>query len=410
MRLPPQLKVLEFRDFRLMWTGAFLSFLGSWIQNFVQGYLVYKITGSKENLAMIGFVGNLPIFLLGPFAGAVTDMLDRRRTLIVCQLIFAGSALFLWYAIYTNTIVFNHFLIVAAINGVTGAIEMPARQSVVGKTVPPELVSSAVPLTATTFNLARIIGPVIGAMVLEHFGNAACYLLNGISYLALIVAVLAVRAELNSGESRAQPMRDLLMEGVLYTLRNPTLKLLLFLETIVSMFAVCYINMLPAFAKDVLGVGPRGLGYCMTSIGIGALCGLGMMISQAQHKKKIHFIFVAMGLLGSALIAISFIRTPWMCYPFFAMTGFGTLVHFNTTNALFQTLSPDRLRGRVLAMHVWALSGIGPMFLPVVGKFAELHGVDQAFRAGAVITLVGWVIGLSLYLPHNSRNTAKFVQ
>lgn len=410
MKLPENLKVLEYRDFRLMWTGAFLSFLGSWIQSFAQGYLVYDLTGSKAKLALIGFVANIPVFFIGPIAGAVSDTFDRRKTLIVCQSIFGLNALFLFYSIQTKTIIFEHFLIVAFINGLAAAIEMPARQSIVAKTVPPELVSSAVPLTAMTFNTARIIGPVVGALVLKYFGDAACYLLNGISYLALIAAVLAVKAELNADTKEAQPVGDLLMEGIRFTLHHPTLRLLLVLETIVSMFAIFYINMLPAFSKDVLKQTSDGLSQCYVAIGIGAICGLAMMISQAKNPNKIKFIFIAMGSLGSALLALSFVRSPWIYFPLFAVLGFGTLVHFNTTNSLFQTLSPDRLRGRVLAMHVWALSGIGPMFLPVVGAFAEHNGTPKAFEWGALITLTGWAIGLLLFLKSKPAQNATFVQ
>lgn len=382
-----------YRDFRLLWTGAFLSFIGSWVQSVAQGYFVYDLTGSKFLLSLVGVMGMLPISIFGPFAGSFADMFNRRRVLILMQAIFAASALFLAAAIYFRFIEYWHIIVVALVNGLAAAIEMPTRQSIVGKVVPVEELPRAIPLNAMTFNLARLIGPAIGSILYSLGGPSLCYLINGLSFLALIFAAMAIRADLRAVQREPQPIKDLLFEGMLYTWRDKRLKALFMLETIVSVFGLIYLPMMPAIVRDMLGLDVRGLGWAMTSVAVGGISGLVLLTRLSDRPWRAKAIRMSMTAMGVALILVAFTRSPLFAFPCFAVMGMSAIIQFNTTNTLFQLLSPEHLRGRVLAMHVWALVGAGPFGTLGAGVLAEQTSMPVTLFAGGVCVFLGAIWG-----------------
>lgn len=385
------------RDFRLLWGGAFLSFIGSWVQTIAQGWLVYDLTGDELKLTMVAFFWMLPVSVLGPFAGALTDLWNRRLVLVLTQVVYAINALILAWTIHSGTVSYQLILVIAIVNGLVSTVEMPTRQSLISKVVPAEMMASAVPLQAMTFNLARIVGPAIGGLLLDRIGAQACYLANALSFTALIFAVSAIRADLRHASSTIQPMRDLLMEGILYTWREKRLKILFLMETTVSVFGLAYLPLLPAFAKDVLKLDAAGLGHIYTSIGVGAMTGLVLLVTLSQRPYKALIVRICMTSLALALLLVSFVQVSVLAYPLFALCGLSAIMQFNTTNTLFQLLSPEAVRGRVLAMHIWALSGAAPFALPVFGWIARELSVDWAFRIGGALVLGGaalaWIHG-----------------
>lgn len=340
-----------------------------------------------------------PVSILGPFAGTLADTIDRRKLLIAAQSIFALSALTL--AVAANNVPGQTLLymiyVIATINGIVGAFEMPARQSVISKVVPPEDLAAAVPLNAMTFNFARVIGPAIGGLLLENFGAQACYLANGLSYSCLIVAAMKIRTDLSAEAREPQPIGDLLFEGMKFTFRDVRLKTLFIMETIVSGFGLVYLSQMPGFVTDVLKLGERGLGFAMTSIGIGAITGLVITTGYANTHRKGRMVGAAMFSMGFALLLLSFVR-GWPVFVCLAVAGGSAIMQFNTTNALFQTLSPARLRGRVIAMHVWALAGMSPIGSLLFGWIANVtrvKGVDSVTQGIPLILLLGGVIILA---------------
>lgn len=387
----PQFVPFTIRDFRLLWTGAFLSFIGSWIQNVAQGILVMQITNDPAMLTWVTFTNTAPMSLLGPFAGTFADMLNKRLVLVIAQLVYAANALFLAAAIHFGFLRLEFIFIVALINGFNTMIEIPTRQSLVSRVVPPENMASAVPMQAMTFNLARIIGPAIGGILLARFGPQANYFANGLSYLALIFAATAIRADLSSAKRVAQPIFDLIVEGVRYTMKDRRLKMLFFMECTVSIFGLAYIPLLPAFAIQVLKNGNL-LGTIFTFVGIGAMIGLGTLIATSHKPIKRLLIMWAMPTMGLALVLISLTNTLWLIYPLFSLIGLCAIMQFNTTNTLFQTLSPDRMKGRVISMHVWALNGSSPLALPLFGWLAKTYSVDVAMRCGGSVVLFGGIV------------------
>ncbi|MBC8064022.1 MAG: MFS transporter [Chlorobia bacterium] len=385
-------RVFRHRDFRLLWSGAFLSFIGSWIQTVAQGYLVYQLTHDKNLLGLVSFFGMLPVFFLGPIAGSLTDTLNKKALLVICQMVFAVGALYLAAATYWNFVEYWQIVVVALVLGVFSAIEMPARQSIVSQVVPPEDLAIAIPINGLTFNMARLVGPAIGGLLLTAFGPASCYLINGISFSALIFAGLAIRADLRPTEREPQPIWDLVVEGALYTWRDIRLRTLLILESSVSIFGLFYLTQIPAIAEEMLGIGER-LGDSYLAVGIGAVLSLILITSMTDKPYKALSLRLAITVVGATLLVLSQAKSVWLAYPAFIVLGFASVTIFNTCNTLFQMLSPDRLRGRVLAMHVWALSGLGPFGIWGFGYLAQKTDLPFTLQLGGILVLVTAVYG-----------------
>lgn len=402
--------MLAYRDFRLLWLGAFISFTGGHVQIVAQGYFVYLLTRDEGKLALVNFAGSLPVFLFGFVAGSLTDALPKRSLLIGCQVLLSAGCLYLAYATYQGFVTYPQILLVALLLGLVFSVEMPTRQSIVSRIVSPEDLAAAVPVNAMTFNIARITGPAIGALLLLHFGVAACYLTNGITYLALVLAVLAIRADLSATPRTDQPIKDLIFEGALYTLREPRLRLLLILEIITAGFGIFYIPLIPAIIEQSLGFAngdapgaKQAIGHAYTSIGVGAFLGLLLVTSLSDSPNKRRIILLSMAAIAVGLALLSVVREPWLLYAVLAVVGSATIMQFNTTNALFQILSPDRLRGRVLSMHVWALNGFSPFGILAMGSLASFtrpmalpngwSGLPLTLRIGALLMAIGLLYG-----------------
>jgi MFS family permease len=359
------------------------------VQNVAQGYLVYELTRDPAKLAMVTLCGTLPVAIIGPFAGTLADVVNRRVMLVAAQACFATTAMTMALLTYTGLIQYWHFLVAATFIGIVACIEMPLRQSVVSKVVPKSDLAAAIPLNAMTFNFARLFGPAIGGQLLEYFGPHLCYFVNGCTFSGLIFAALAIRADLRATQREPQPVKDLLFEGMRYTIRDPRLRTIFILEVIVSAFGLAYLALMPAIARDQLGLGKVGLGHALSAIGIGALVGLVMVAALADKPIKATIVRSAMTALGLSLLLLSQATNPYVAFVILALAGASGVAIFNTCNALFQLLSPARLRGRVLSMHVWALSGVGPLLLPAFGWIAREYSTQMSVLLGGAAVLVG---------------------
>lgn len=370
-----------------MWIGAFVSFTGSWIQKIAEGYFVYEMTRDETKLSFIAFCNSFPVFIFGFLLGYLADTMNKRTVLMVTQGIYALGAFFLAIATYQGFVQYWHIVAVALILGLVSCVEMPTRQSIVSRVVPPEDLAAAVPINAMTFNVARIFGPAIGGFLLARAGVPACYLINGISFIALIWAAKAIKSDLAVQPREPQPVTDLIFEGALYTWREPRLRTLLILETITALFGIFYIQLVPAYIDQGLGMGidsdaaKSAIAHAYTAIGIGAMTGLVMItaLSDTPHKRRL--IQISMSIIAAGLIGMALVRNEYLAYLVMAFVGGATIVQFNSTNALFQLLSPERLRGRVLSMHIWALNGLSPFGVLAFGWLAtssRLHAADSS--------------------------------
>jgi MFS family permease len=395
-------RVFRHRDFRIMWMGAFLSFVGSWVQNVGQGFLVYDITQSKEKLALISFCGMVPVTFLGPFGGSIVDRLDRRKLLIWTQVLLALGAfvVFFSYLYMGRKMPIEILVVVALLGGTVSCLEMPARQLVIADTIPREDLPVAIPFQGLTFNLARVVGPAIGGILLAKVGVQACYLVNGLSFAALVLATLAIRTNLSSQKRQIEPIGDLLKEGYLYTMHEPRLKALFYLETGVSLFALFYLVQLPALAKDILHLGTRGVGDVYTAVGVGSILALTLTAKTADLHIKGLLVRGAITAMALGLAGLALLENRIAVFGILVMLGMASVTLFNTCNSLFQLIAPERLRGRVLSMHIWALSGVGPLGVYPFGLLAEHFGLTYALGWSAGLTgalaIAAWSLRLRL--------------
>lgn len=399
----PAGRVLAHRDFRLMWTGAFLSFLGSQIQQVAERDYVWHLTYDQALLARVGVLAMIPGTFLFPVIGFLIDIFDKKVVMTACMVALGLGSLWLGIAIHSGTAAYYQFAVVALVSGLFGTVEMPTRQSIVRECVPPEDIASAVPLQAMTFNLARVLGPAIGSLIFVRLGSAMCFYLNAASFLALIWAPYMIKADLKPVPRKPEPFRDLILEGILYTFRHASLRKFFIMEAATSILAVFYINQLPAYTDTVLHLSREWYGYAMCAVGVGAITGLLFIGAVSDKDSKPLLVRVAMSMVTASLIGLAFARTVWVAFPLLAVIGAGTIMQFNTTNAVFQLTAPARLKGRVLTMHFWALSGLAPLGLFVFGEVSERFGLPKALLGAglmlAVVVVWAWTLGFEARDP-----------
>lgn len=388
------LRALRHPDFRLLWIGALFSFTGSQIQSVAQGYYVYEMTNDKSKLALVMFFWALPVMVLAPFSGAVADRLNRKTVLAWSQVLLMMSSAALAIAFYTHTLQFWHIYVTAFIGGIIQNFEAPARQSIVRTVVGEEDLSSAIPMQAMTFNLARIAGPALGGVLASFGGAGICFAINSFSFLALIFAAILIKADLRPTQLESSSIQDLLLDGIRFTFRHKSLRVLFLMEAATSVFGMFYLSQMPAIAKSMLGLDQAGLGICNSFIGAGALIGLGFVSTLSQKPIKPLLVRIAMLSFAFAMMLLGFVNKPIFAYPIFMLMGASAIMQFNVTNTLFQLMAPDRLRGRVIAMHLWAISGLSPIGIYAFGQIAEKQSLNIALWIGAGLLALCWLVCL----------------
>lgn len=354
-----------------------------------QGAYIYELTGRKTDLALIAVFGMLPVTILSPIVGVLVDLLDRRKMLIGTSIVLCISTAFNAISATNHTLTLAQILIVSLIGGLVQTVEPTSRQTIVREVVGDDQLSQAVPLQAMTFNLARAIGPAIGGILTAAFGFATCFWVNTFSFLAMTYAAVALKTKVPASGRPGQPIKDLIFEGMLFTLRDPSLRMLFFMEGALSLFGVPYMFQMPAIAKDLFHLDEAGLGLCYSAIGIGAITGLITIISISKRNLKTKIVRLAMSSFGVSLVALSFVNNVYFALPFLAILGASSIAQFNTTNTLFQIISPTPLRGRVLSMHMWAIAGLAPLGNLWMGAAADAFSLPAALIFGGTCVAIG---------------------
>lgn len=348
---------------------------------------MFDLTNSEQALGLMTFIGAAPMFFLSPFGGWLADRANKRMVLVVCQSTFAISAFFLAFAVWQGYATFWMITAVAFVNGCTSVIEIPTRQSMISDLVPAEDLASALPLSSATFNTARILGPAIGGLLLGAYGPGACYFINGISFSAIIIAVLAIRSDLRSTSDRSASLRESLFEGMRHVAATPAFRTLVLMMMATAVCAMFYIALLSAFAERVLSVGAQGFGYLLTSTGVGAIIGLLTITWLSTKPVKGWIPIIAMCGLGGSLFVVSLTQHLLHACLALGMMGFFGVGQMVGTNTALQYFSPPELRGRIISVHVWSMAGLNPVGALLFGKLAEEIGVPVTFRIGGIIVL-----------------------
>jgi MFS family permease len=384
-------------QFRRFWFAISLALTGLWVRITVQGYLVYELTDDAFMLGLVGFLSALPTLLLSPIVGTVVDRFDRRRVLFGTQLFMATNLFVLATLDATGYLTVTHILVITTLAGAASAFDWPARLSLVPAMVTREQLQSAVALNSASFNSARIIGPVIGGMLIGVIGTAACFYLSAIAFLPsmLVLFTLTIDRTIQSGP-RESPLQNVIA-GYRYIWRFPTLRSLLSVDLVPVMFGMSFFSLLPALSRDVYGSGSRGLGLLYAADGAGALIGVLIVASLTGLRRRGLLVIIFVGLFAVFQIAFALAPVLWLGMLLIGALGaFGSL-YATLADTLIQTIISDEYRGRVMAVYstFWGLTPIGHLQAGIVASF---WGVQTAIFINGVIVLL-YVIALARWNP-----------
>lgn len=393
---------LKHRDFRIFWIGQCVSLMGTWMQRTALIWLVYTMTDSPFLVGLVGVAQFLPMLLFTLFAGAVVDRFPKRKILIVTQSLLMLQAFALAMLAFFNSEQYWQLLLLCAFLGITTTIDMPARLSFFADLVGKEDVMNAVSLNSSIVNLARIIGPAVAGIVMMKFGAAVCFLINALSFLAVIYSLTRIETKDSVAPPQKRNMLEEVKEGLAYIKNDETLYLNAVFLAIVSTFAMNSEVIIPVFAKTVLGMGAGAYTKLLSAAGAGSLAGAVTMASLSKKgvRKWILLVGAAATLSVQVLMAIAWNYA--LALLFVAMIGFFNLVFLNAGNSIFQVYAPDKYRGRVMSVYSFLTQGS----LPVGNFFAGT--AMQAFGGWAGYPACGLTafICLALFMG-NKKEVVK---
>ena len=383
-------RALESKNYRLFFIGQGISLTGTWMQQMAIGWLIYRLTGSPFMLGFVGFLGNIPTFFFTPFAGVLADRINRHRMLIVTQALEMIQALILAALIMTGRIEVWHILMLSIFLGIAVAFDAPARHAFIVEMVDKkEDLGNAIALNSLVFNAARLIGPSIAGILVALFGEGICFLFNGLSYIAVIAALLSMRITQRIIAQHDKRLIHGLKEGVSYALNHKLIRSVLLLTGLVSTMGMSYVVLMPMFAKDVLKGNANTLGLLMGSTGLGALIGAFFLASRKGTKGLNKVVFLTTNLFGFGLIAFSFSRALCLSMGILLFIGFGMMVQMSANNTIIQTIVHDDKRGRVMSLFMVAFMGMVPFGCLIAGWLAGRFGAPAAIMVSGLSCVAG---------------------
>ena len=375
---------LQHRNFRLFFIGQLVSLIGSWMQNTAQSWLVYQLTGSKVLLGTVAAVGSLPL-LLSPWGGSMADRHPKRTVVLFTQTAMMGLA-FVFAALVGNGHIRPwHILVLAGLGGLAMAFDMPARQAFMVEMTSREHLMNAISLNSSIVNGARVVGPAVAGLMMAHVGMTLCFLANGLSFLAVIAGLLLMRLPRFVPPAEPASTGRHMLEGFIYVANHRRVRLLLLLFAVVGVFGWSYSVLLPAYARDILHVGERGYGALLSANGLGALVGALTVAIYGNRLRPRWLILGGLWLFSATLLLLAVVRWYPLVLVCLAVSGWGMLLYFSTTNTLIQTSVADDMRGRV--MGIWALvfGGMMPIGALESGLLSQAVGVPWTVAAGALV-------------------------
>ena len=379
-------RALRHRNFRLFLTGQIISLIGTWMQTVAQAWLIYRLSHSEMLLGTAWFCTQIPVFVLGPLGGLAADRHSRYRLVILTQTLSLLQALVLAVLTLTGRVQPWHILTLAVGLGIINAFDMPGRQSLIIEMTGKEDLLNAISLNSSMFNAARVIGPAIAGLLVAAVGEGVCFLLNSVSFLAVIGCLLAMRLPPFERRAPASPWAHLI-EGFRYVKGNRALRILLPMmgaTTIASMPAVV---LMPFFAEDVFHRGSQGLGILMGAMGAGAVAGTLVLAWRARVSGLPKVIFRSALMLGAGYCLFSRSNLFYLSLAIMPAIGFSVMRQMASGNTLIQTLIPDEFRGRVMALYSMTVVGLGPFGSLAAGALAKAYGARLAVLSGGILAL-----------------------
>jgi MFS family permease len=385
-------QALRHRNFRLFFFGQGTSLAGTWMQTVAQGWLVLQLTNSPYYVGLVSALGSLPVLLVALPAGVFADRSHKRRVVTITQSLSMVQAFAIAALVWTQRVELWHVATAAVFLGVVNAVDIPTRQAFIVELVGRDDLMNAIALNSSAFNAARIVGPAIGGVLIGSVGIAACYFLNGVSYLAVVGGLLLMRMPRWVPPPVAGDGLARFREGVRYIAGERRVRALVLNTALLSIFGFPYIVLMPVFARDVLKVGATGLGVLMAAMGVGAVFSALGVAAFGQRLPKGRVVTWAGPAFGLAVAA--FALTPWFvpALAILLLSGGAMIANNAVTNTLLQTVVPDGLRGRVMGAYAFVFVGMAPFGAFQAGWLAERIGVQEAVAAGGLACVVGSLV------------------
>jgi MFS family permease len=391
------LRAFRYRNYRLFFGGQIVSLTGTWVTTTATGWLVYRLTGNAWYLGVVGFASQFPAFLLSSAAGIYVDRWNRHHLLIATQTLSMAIAFLLAGLTLSGLITIHALIVISVMQGLVNAFDMPCRQAFVVSVIEDRAdLGNAIALNSSMFNGARLIGPSVAATIIAATSEGWCYLLDGVSFLAVIVALLCMRLAVGPVKVRAHTsLFQQFKEGWIYAFGFGPIRSIITLLAIVSLVGVPYTILMPIFAGDILHGGPHTFGLLMTASGLGALLGAIWLASRRSVVGLSKVIPLAAGLFGVGLIGFSASRHLWLSLIFLVITGFGLMVQAACSNTVLQTIVPDEKRGRVMSFFLMAYLGTAPFGSLMAGAMTGRMGAPLTLALGGACCAIGalWFAG-----------------
>lgn len=384
------------RNYQLYFAGQLISLIGTWLQMVAQGWLVLQITHSAFWVGVVSGLGTLPVLFFSLFGGIIIDRLPKRNILIFTQAASMVLAFILGLLTIAHTIDVFSISVLSFLLGIVTALDLPTRQAFAVELVGKEALTSAIALNSGTFNSARVVGPGIAGIIIASLGVGGAFILNGVSYLAVLVALLCIEVKQEVSKVHPHPLQAI-TEGIRYCVHHPVISQLLLFAGVTSLFGFSYSTVMPVIAQNTFHLNAAGLGYLYSASGIGALVATILLSVFSKKISPVAFILGGSAFFILFITAFTFTDNVVLAMISLFFAGGGIILQFATINSTIQHIVPDGLRGRVLSIYTVVFLGMMPLGSFLVGFLSENYGTALAIRLGAFIVLL---FGIYFYFRH----------
>jgi MFS family permease len=383
-------RALRHRNFRLFFGGQSISLIGTWMTRVATSWLVYQLTKSSLLLGTVGFAGQIPTFLLAPFAGVIVDRMDRRKVLVWTQSLAMAQSLLLAWLTLSHRINITEILILSSFQGVINAFDMPGRQSFMIRMVEDRAdLSNAIAINSSMVNAARLIGPSLAGMLIAVTNEGWCFFVDGVSYIAVIASLLMMRLSHEQMKQQATTMQQQLREGWDYVTASVPIRTILLLFALISLMGWPFMVLMPIFAAQVLHGGPHTLGFLMGAVGVGSLTSALLLVLRRSVRGLLKVIPIGAGVFGVGLVAFGLSHSQWLSMTMMLVTGFGMMQCVTTSNTILQTLVDEKMRGRVMSYYTMAFVGMAPFGSLLAGAMAHAIGAQHTVIVSGAACILG---------------------
>jgi MFS family permease len=401
-------RALKHRNFQLFFAGQLVSLIGTWMQSTAQLWLVYRMTNSPALLGIFGFASQIPILFLASVGGYVGDRYNRHRGVIWTQTVAMILSFVLAALTRLGVVRVWEIVLIAFFAGIVNAFDVPIRQAFLVQMVGKEDLPNAIALNSSIFNGARVVGPAIAGFAIGWFGEGWCFFLNGISFLAVIIALLMMRLEkFEPRAHKGSPLQNF-VQGFRFAMSDRPIRSALLLVSLMSMLGLQYSVFMPIFARDILHGGPSRLGLLMSFAGVGAVIGALHFAARTDYKGLVEWIAATSTTCAVGLILFSQSRVFWLSAVMLLVIGFSATSQLAATNMIVQNRVPDELRGRLMAVYATMFMGVQPLGALIAGNVAKRIGAPHALTAFGAVCLLGslfYVFRVAMRLEQQQSST-----